>query len=149
MAAARELKLPRLLSNSLLASADVRLSSGDGRGALADAQEAQKVLASASQLESEWRAWLIAARAIRLEGEGAIAYDYAVRAEAGRAALQARWGNDNYRGYERRPDIQVCLKQLGQLLGAKKIVQRTQGGEDGSEGIRRRAGGGGKKNPKN
>ena len=57
-----------------------------------------------------------------------MAYDYAVRAETSRAALQARWGEDNYRGYVRRPDIQVRLKQLGQLLGAKKIVQRTVGG---------------------
>ena len=45
--AARELKLPRLLSTALLASAEVRLAGGDGRGALADAQAAQKMFASA------------------------------------------------------------------------------------------------------
>ena len=126
--AARELKLPRLLSTALLASAEVRIAGGDARGALADAQAAQKVFASAAQLESEWRAWLVSARSMRLEGDSATAYDYAVRAETSRAALQARWGEDNYRGYVRRPDIQVRLKQLGQLLGAKKIVQRTEGG---------------------
>jgi hypothetical protein len=38
----------------------------------------------------------------------------------------ARWGEDNYRGYVGRPDIQVRLKQLGQLLGAKKIVPRAR-----------------------
>ena len=86
------------------------------------------MFASAAQLESEWRAWLVSARSMRLEGDSSTAYDYAVRAEASRAALQARWGEDNYRGYVRRPDIQVRLKQLGQLLGAKKIVQRTGGG---------------------
>ena len=52
---------------------------------------------------------------------------YAVRAEAGRQALQARWGEDNYRGYVRRPDIHVRVRQLEQLLASKAIVQRTEG----------------------
>ena len=125
--AARELKLPRLLSTALLTSAEVRLAGGNARGALADAQAAQRMFASAAQLESEWRAWLVSARSIQLEGDSSTAYDYATRAESGRAALQARWGEDNYRGYARRPDIQVHLKQLGQLLGAKKIVPPTGG----------------------
>jgi tetratricopeptide (TPR) repeat protein/predicted Ser/Thr protein kinase len=128
VSAARELKLPRLLSSALLASAEVRIAAGDGRGALADAQAAQKVFAAAAQLESEWRAWLVSARSMRLGGDSSMAYDYAVRAETGRAALQARWGEDNYRGYVRRPDIQARLQQLGQLLGSKRIVQRTTGG---------------------
>jgi ATP/maltotriose-dependent transcriptional regulator MalT len=124
---ARELKLPRLLSTALLASAEVRMAGGDARGALADAQAAQKMFASAAQLESEWRAWLVSARSVLLEGNSSTAYDYAARSESGRAALQARWGDDNYRGYAQRPDIQVRLKQLGQLLGAKTIVPRTGG----------------------
>jgi tetratricopeptide (TPR) repeat protein len=126
--AARALKQPRLLSSALLASAEVRIAAGDGRGALADAQAAQKVFASAAQLESEWRAWLVSARSTMLEGDRAIAYDYASRAESSRVALQARLGEDHYRGYVRRPDIQVCLQQLGQLLGAKKNVSHTEGG---------------------
>jgi tetratricopeptide (TPR) repeat protein len=125
--AARELKLPRLLSTALLASAEVRIASGDGRGALGDAQAAQTMFASATQLESEWRAWLVSARAVLLAGDKPTAYDYAAHAESRRAALEARWGEDNYRGYARRPDIQVCLNQLGQLLGARKIVSPTGG----------------------
>ena len=125
--AARETKLPRLLSTALLTSAEVRLAAGDGPGARADAQAAQKLFASAAQRESEWRAWLVSARALRLEGDRSGAYDDAVRAEAGRAALQARWGDDIYRGYTRRPDIQVRLQQLAQLLGDRTIVQRTGG----------------------
>lgn len=128
VAAARELKLPRLLSTALLASAEVRIAGGDGRGALADAQAAQKLFAAAAQLESEWRAWLVSALSVRLGGDSSMAHDYAVRAEAVRAALQARWGEDNYRGYVRRPDIQARLQQLGQLLGSKRSVQRTTGG---------------------
>ena len=126
--AARELTIPRLLSTALLASGEVRFAGGDGRGALADAQAAQKIFASAGQLESEWRAWLLAARSMRLVGDSAVAYDYATRAESSRAALQVRWGDDNYRGYAGRPDIQLRLRQLGQLLGAVPIVPRTTGG---------------------
>ena len=85
------------------------------------------MFASAAQLESEWRAWLVSARSVLLEGDSSTAYDYATRSESGRAALQARWGDDHYRGYAQRPDIQVRLKQLGQLLGAKMIVPRTGG----------------------
>ena len=148
--AARELKLPRLLSTALLASAEVRLAGGDGRGALADAQAAQQVFAAAAQLESEWRAWLVSARAMRLEGDSSMAYDYAVRAETGRAALQARWGDDNYRGYVRRPDIQVRLKQLAQLLGSEedRSTHRRRlnmAGKEGDPGGGQ--GGGGKKKP--
>jgi tetratricopeptide (TPR) repeat protein len=127
VAAARELKLPRLISTALLASAEVRMAGGDAAGALADAQAAQKLFAAAEQLESEWRAWLVAARSMQLEGDRSMAYDYAVRAETVRAALEARWGDDNYRGYVRRPDVQVRLKQLGQLLGAKKNVEHGGG----------------------
>ena len=127
LGAARELKLPRLLSTALLTSAEVRLAGGDARGALADAQAAQKMFASGVQLESEWRAWLVSARSLLLEGDSSTAYDYATRAESSRAALQARWGDDNYRGYVRRPDIQGHLKQLRQLLETKTIVPRTRG----------------------
>jgi tetratricopeptide (TPR) repeat protein len=124
--AARDLKLPRLLSSALLASAEVRISGGDARGGLADAQAAQAMFAAAAQLESGWRAWLVSARAVMLEGDSSTAYDYATRAESGRAALQARWGED-YRRYAQRPDIQVGLKQLAVLLGAKKAGPHAGG----------------------
>jgi len=127
VSAARETKLPRLLSTALLASAEVRLASGDAPGARADAEAAQKMFASAAQLESGWRAWLACARALQLEGDASTAHERALRAENGRAALQARWGEDNYRGYARRPDIQVRLKQLAPLLGDRTNVQRTGG----------------------
>lgn len=126
VAAARDTKLSRLLSTALLASADVRIAGGDARRALADAQAAQKLFAASAQLESEWRAWLVSARSMQLEGDSTMAYDYAVRAETSRAALQTRWGEDNYRGYGRRPDIQIHLKQLAQLLGAKKSFNEQE-----------------------
>ena len=132
VAAARELKLPRLLSTALLVSAEVRLADGDGRGALSDAQAAERVFAAAAQLESDWRAWLVSARAMRLEGDSSLAYDYAVRAETSRAALQARWGDDNYGGYARRPDIHVRLQELAQLLERTRSVNARKETEHGS-----------------
>jgi tetratricopeptide (TPR) repeat protein/tRNA A-37 threonylcarbamoyl transferase component Bud32 len=125
--AARQLKLPRLLSLALLAAAEVRVTAGDGPGALAAAQAAQQMFAVGGQLESEWRAWLVAAAAARHQGDSASAYDYARRAEAGRLALQVRWGDDNYRGYVQRPDIQFRLTQLAQLLAGKTNVPHRTG----------------------
>ncbi len=130
---ARALKLPRPLSTALLASADVRLAAGDGRGALADAQAAQRVFSAACQLESDWRARLVVAQARRLAGEPAAAHEEASRAEASRAALQARWGDDTYRGYAQRPDIQVRVKALGRLLGSTGLVHAQKEATDGKQ----------------
>jgi ATP/maltotriose-dependent transcriptional regulator MalT len=127
VAAAKALKVPRLLSTALLTSAEVRLAGGEPRGALAEAQAAQQMFAGAAQTESEWRAWLVAARSAALEGASSTAYDYATSAESSRAALQTRWGDDHYRGYVRRPDIQTRVKQLAQLLAAGTPAKRTGG----------------------
>ena len=85
------------------------------------------MFASAAQLESEWRAWLVSARSMRLEGDSSTAYDYAT-APSPVERLSRLAGAKTTTGDTRRPDIQVRLKQLGQLLGAKKIVPRTEGG---------------------
>jgi tetratricopeptide (TPR) repeat protein/predicted Ser/Thr protein kinase len=130
VSAARALKLPRFLSTALLASSEVRLAAADAEGALADAQAAQRLFAAGGQLESEWRAWLMAARAARLAGDTSVANDCAVRAETTRAALQARWGDDDYRGYARRPDVQVRLKELAQLREPTRSINARQEAAD-------------------
>ncbi|BCS32611.1 hypothetical protein TBR22_A18250 [Luteitalea sp. TBR-22] len=122
VATARTLKVPRLVSTALLASAEVRMAAGDAAGALADAQAAQPVFAAGGQQESAWRAWLVMARARQSAGNSSQAQDDAAHAEASRAALQARWGDDAYRGYERRPDIQARLTALAQLRGSPRSV---------------------------
>jgi hypothetical protein len=70
----------------------------------------------------------VAARSVRLRGDRVVAYEYAVRAETGRAALQARWGEEHYHGYARRSDIQVRLRQLAQLLETKNVGEPREGG---------------------
>jgi tetratricopeptide (TPR) repeat protein len=112
---AKELKTPRLVSTALLRLAEVLLHSNDANGALQHAQTAQGMFASAGQLESEWRAWLVAAQAERLVGSRSTAHDYALRAETQRRALESRWGAEDFGTYSRRPDIQAASKQLAQL----------------------------------
>ena len=112
---AKELKTPRLVSTALLRLAEVLLHSNDANGALQHAQTAQGMFASAGQLESEWRAWLVAAQAERLMGSRLTAHDYAVRAETQRRALESRWGAEDFGTYSRRPDIQAASKQLAQM----------------------------------
>lgn len=131
--AARASKLPRLLSTALLASAEVRLSAGDATGARADAQAAQRLFAAGAQRESEWRAWLVSARAARLAGDIPAAHDDAGRAEAGRAALQDAWGDDAYAGYARRPDIRRRLQELAQLREVARVGNERKETAHGSE----------------
>ena len=102
-----------LLSRALLALAEAELESKDAAAALDHARQAQERLLSASQSESEWRAWLIIARASReLRDEGG------ARAALSRAGdilsgLEQKWGAEAFTSYTGRPDIQVYRKQLG------------------------------------
>ena len=110
----------RLLSSALLARAEGLLESDDAQASLSSALEAQQSFARAGQQESEWRAWLIAARASRRQGNGATARDYALRAEDLLSKLRQMWGADAYNGYHTRPDVQKSLRQLSQLLAENR-----------------------------
>lgn len=116
VAAAKALNSPRLISSSLLALAEVLLLANDGPRALATALQAQAMFARAGQQDSEWRAWLIAARASELEGNKANTQEYASRADSQCAGLQQKWGAEAYDGYLHRPDIQAYRKQVAQIL---------------------------------
>ena len=59
----RGLPDPKLLSSALLAQAESALLAGDLQAVLANAAEAQGRFGAAKQRESEWRAWLLQARA--------------------------------------------------------------------------------------
>jgi tetratricopeptide (TPR) repeat protein len=118
--AAQEMKSARLISSAQLTLAEVLLQRGDASGALSNALAAQPVFASAEQLDSEWRSWLIAARAAQLAGNKPTSQEYASRADRQRAAFEKRTGAENYQTYSRRPDIQIYLRQLRQLLALGK-----------------------------
>jgi serine/threonine protein kinase/tetratricopeptide (TPR) repeat protein len=106
----------QLISAALLAHAEVLLDGGNARGALQTALRAQASFAHFGQKESEWRAWLLAARASQRLSQQAVMREYASNASARLTSLEQEWGAEPYRGYLSRQDIQRSLKQLGLLL---------------------------------
>jgi serine/threonine protein kinase/tetratricopeptide (TPR) repeat protein len=111
---------PWHVSKSLLALSEVMLQNGDAQGALANALRAQETFARIGQLESEWRTWLIAARASRRTGNVAKANEYASRAANALLNLERKWGTEAYQGYLTRPDVHDSRKQLSEALAGNK-----------------------------
>ena len=99
-----------LHSRALLGCAEVALKGGDPKTALTLATQAQERFARGTQLESEWRAWAIAARASRDLGDNNTAQEQLRSAEATRARLEQQWGAEIFRKYAARPDIQVYYR---------------------------------------
>ncbi|HEX8774992.1 MAG TPA: tetratricopeptide repeat protein [Pyrinomonadaceae bacterium] len=104
-----------LISRTLLALAEASLESGDAASAIKLARQAQERFAREAQLESEWRAWLIAARASRLQRDETTARDNLSRASEILSQLGQKWGTEAFKSYMARPDIQSSQKQLGGL----------------------------------
>jgi serine/threonine protein kinase/Flp pilus assembly protein TadD len=101
-----------LLSRAKLALAEVLLESKDAQNALTNALEAQARFKRGGQLESEWRAWLVAARASRLKRDERTTSEFA-RASEALEQLRQKWGEEDFTSYSKRPDIQFSHKQLG------------------------------------
>jgi serine/threonine protein kinase/Tfp pilus assembly protein PilF len=119
-ATARESRIPRLISSAQLALAEVLLLARDAEGALRAAQEAQPLCARSGQQDSEWRAWLMAARASQLAGDQPVAQQYAAKAKSLCEGLREKWGADAYEGYLRRPDVQKYLSQIDKIISRSK-----------------------------
>ena len=96
-----------LHSRALLACAEVALKGNDPNTALTLAIQAQERFARGVQLESEWRAWVIASRATRILGDSNKAQEQMKNAEAARSKLEQQWGAEAFKLYAGRPDIQV------------------------------------------
>lgn len=107
---------PVFLSEALLALAHTKLITGDVTGALTTALQSQEILARLGKQDSEWIAWLIAARASRNTGDETREREYATRASDLLSGLQQKWGKENYESYLNRPDIQDFRKQLSETL---------------------------------
>jgi serine/threonine protein kinase/tetratricopeptide (TPR) repeat protein len=116
---ARQSGDPALLSEALLALGEVLLQGGDSAGASKTALESQELLSRLGKQDSEWLAWLVAARASRSAGDVQKAREYASRAESVLSNLQQRWGGDNYNSYLNRADVQFSRKQLSELTAGK------------------------------
>lgn len=120
LANAKEGNSPRLISSALLALSEVLLLGNDPQGALANALQAQAIFERSGEQESEWRAWLIAARASQLSGNTSTMTEYASRADSLFTGLEQKWGVDAYQGYLRRTDIQSYRKDIAQILSRSK-----------------------------
>ncbi|HKR15475.1 MAG TPA: tetratricopeptide repeat protein [Pyrinomonadaceae bacterium] len=107
---------PRLVSSAQLALAETFLASGDANNALTFALQAQETLARLGRRHSEWRAWLIAARANQRLRNDAKAQESAARAAELLAAMEKALGVNEYASYLSRPDVQSYRKQLDELL---------------------------------
>jgi serine/threonine protein kinase len=118
---------PQLLASALLAAAEAALESGQAQFALKTALQAQQGFARFEQQDSEWRAWLIAARAGRLLGEEAAAHEYALHADARLSSLKQRWGAAAYDGYMDRRDIQYFRNQLDKILKPQLEKENSNG----------------------
>ncbi len=104
-----------LLSRAKLALAEVLLESKDAQNALTNALEAQARFKRGGQLESEWRAWVVAARASGLKRDGQAASEFA-RASEALAQLRQKWGEEAFGTYSKRLDIEFSHKQLGAAI---------------------------------
>ncbi|HSE31735.1 MAG TPA: tetratricopeptide repeat protein [Pyrinomonadaceae bacterium] len=102
-----------LVARALLAEAESALQAGDAEKAAVMAAQAQESFARGSQLESQWRAYLIAALANERRGETATASQQRQQAKNVLQELEKQWGSDAFKSYTARPDIQVYSKQLG------------------------------------
>lgn len=110
---------PAFQSEALLALAQAMFLNGDQAGALENSLRAEELFARIGQLDREWLALTIAARAARLTGKPEQAREYATRAKEILSGLQQRWGSENYKTYLNRRDIQTFRKELDELLAQR------------------------------
>lgn len=96
-----------LLSRAILAQAETALKIGRAKDAVTLALKAGENFARASQLESQWRAMLIAAEASQKLGDKSGAEEQFAKVKSILAQLQQQWGEEVFKEYTSRPDIQA------------------------------------------
>ena len=102
-----------LISRTLLAQAEAALESGEDELAGNLAGQACERFEKNGQLESAWRAWLIAALASELKGDRATAQSSLARSREVRSALEKKWNPEAFKQYLSRPDVQYYSNRLG------------------------------------
>jgi serine/threonine protein kinase len=111
---------PRLLGAALLASAEVLVESDEAHAALTMASEAETLFEISDQAESQWRALVVTGRARQMLGDNQTARADFLKADSLFTGLEQRFGSENFRRYEARPDVQVYRKQLTVASSASK-----------------------------
>jgi ATP/maltotriose-dependent transcriptional regulator MalT len=103
-----------LLSLAMLAFAEALVENNDATQARSVALEAQQRFQRRGQVDSEWQAWLIAARASQRLNDNA-AQNQVAEAKKVFAGLEKKWGHDAFDAYKRRRDIDAWQNQLNLL----------------------------------
>jgi ATP/maltotriose-dependent transcriptional regulator MalT len=103
---------PLLLANSQVALAEVVLANGDAKRALELVKPAQTFFANNGMAESNWHASLIGAIASEKILDQQQADAYLTNARNAFASLGQKWGEETFRAYQARPDVQFYRRQL-------------------------------------
>jgi tetratricopeptide (TPR) repeat protein len=106
----------RLLLDARLAMAQAELASGAAEEAGKIALQVQADFQRLGQLESEWRAGLLAALANQRLGKRRLAYDQASQADMILTTLRSKMGENHFATYRLRPDIKQQHEQLNELI---------------------------------
>jgi len=106
----------RLLLDARLATAQAELASGAAEEAAKIALQVQADFHRLGQLESEWRAGLLAALANQRLGRRQLAYNQASQANLILASLRSKMGENFFALYRLRPDIKKLYEQLNELI---------------------------------
>ncbi len=113
-------KNPWLISRAQLALAEVLLLANDPQGALTNALAAQGSFERSGRQASEWRAWLVAARASQRLNDEVKAREYESRAAQTLSGLEKKWGAEIYSRYLTRADVQYLRKQLNEEVALSR-----------------------------
>jgi len=113
---ANQLNDPQLSDHALLSCAETMIGDGNTQRALEAALRVEKNFVFFGKTDSEWRAWLVAAKASALLHQEANAREYASYADKRLSELEHKWGAEAYKGYLARSDVMNFRKQLNQLL---------------------------------
>ena len=107
-----------LIFDAMLALAQVLYETGDVDRALTFASNVAVRLERSGELESEWRAWLVAARCDMRKRDWENARTRLTHANESLTKLQQQWGSEAFDRYQLRKDIQFSRKQLSDALSA-------------------------------
>ena len=107
-----------MISDAMLAFAEALYEDGKIDESLKYALNVQERLARSGQHESEWRAWLLAARCSIQAGNRELGQVRLTQARNTFSNLQQQWGADTFDRYQKRSDIQFLQKQLSPAISA-------------------------------
>ena len=105
-----------LISDAMLALAEALYEHGNIDEALTMALDVKERIAVSGEQESEWRAWLLAARCSIRKNDKATASKCLASANRALVRLPEQWGADAVYLYQSRPDIQFSRKQLSEAI---------------------------------